>query len=36
MEFFDSGLVKLPQPLQTAIASGALKPVGEAFFPCKA
>ncbi len=31
LELFLSGLVKLPRPIQTAIASGEFKPVGEAF-----
>jgi integrase len=31
LELFHSGLVKLPRPIQTAIASGEFKPVGEAF-----
>ncbi len=31
LELFHSGLIKLPRPIQTAIASGEFKPVGEAF-----
>ena len=30
VELFESGLVKLPRPIQTAIASGEFKPVGDA------